>query len=114
MSKTKWTPGPWKFGWETNDKRWGIITNSKGDIIANVNTQTGPDLSPLCPIVMPCVANANLMIASPGMYKALEDLLNDTESRFDFMGDNYPCDAQLVACANARAALARARGEVSE
>ena len=37
----------------------------------------------------------------------LGNLLNDTESRFNFMGDNYPCEKQLAVCAAARAFLSR-------
>ena len=65
------TPGPWRFIASELSSGWGLIVDSHENIIANVNTETGPDIPPLVSTKMPCKANGMLMAAAPGMLAAL-------------------------------------------
>lgn len=58
------TPGPWRFDWEPN-REWGIILDKSGNIVANVNTETGPDIPPLVSQKMPCGENGKLIALTP-------------------------------------------------
>ena len=68
----KHTPGPWTHGWENDSREWAIVTNAAGQIIANVNTESGPDMAPLVSDKMPTDANARLIAAAPELLEALE------------------------------------------
>ena len=65
------TPGPWRFIASKLSSGWGLIVDSHENIIANVNTETGPDIPPLVSTKMPCAANGMLMAAVPDMLAAL-------------------------------------------
>lgn len=70
------TPAPWGWKWETEKRKWAIVTDSTGGIIANVNTETGPDaLSAPATRKMPAEANVRLIAAAPEMLNALVNLL---------------------------------------
>ena len=64
------TAGPWRFS-KSESSEWGLIVDSHENIIANVNTETGPDIPPLVSTKMPCAANGMLMAAAPDMLAAL-------------------------------------------
>ena len=64
------TPGPWRFS-KSESFGWGLIVDSHENIIANVNTETGPDFPPLVSTKMPCAGNGELMAAAPDMLAAL-------------------------------------------
>ena len=66
-----YTPGPWRFIASELSSGWGLIVDSHENIIANVNTETGPDTPPLVSTKMPCAANGMLMAAVPDMLAAL-------------------------------------------
>ena len=66
-----YTPGPWRFIASELSSGWGLIVDSHENIIANVNTETGPDTPPLVSTKMPCAANGMLMAATPDMLAAL-------------------------------------------
>jgi hypothetical protein len=58
------TPGPWKHGSECDG--WEIVTNNRGNIIANVNAESGPDAASVPAMrVMPATGNAALIAAAP-------------------------------------------------
>lgn len=65
------TPGPWRFIASELSSGWGLIVDSHENIIANVNTETGPDTPPLVSTKVPCAANGMLMAAAPDMLAAL-------------------------------------------
>ena len=71
---SKHTPGPWEVRHESIDPRWAIVTTSMGDIVANVNAETGPDIPPLVTTKMPRAANAALIAAAPDLLAALEQI----------------------------------------
>ena len=50
------------------------MTNAAGNIIANVNSESGPDIPPLVSTKMPRDANARLIAASPLLLAALDRL----------------------------------------
>ena len=115
---SKHTPGPWKFGWETNKKDWGIVTDGGGNIIANVNTKTGPDLPPLVPRKMPADANAKLIAAAPDLLavcRQLADLLEDPSTELENKCKDTSGMIQVWVSVSdvrqARAAIAKAEGE---
>ena len=65
------TPGPWKFSESKLASGWGLVIDSHENIIANVNTETGPDIPPLVSTKMPCKANGMVIAAAPDMLAAL-------------------------------------------
>ena len=65
------TPGPWRFIASELSSGWGLIVDSHENIIANVNTETGPDIPPLVSTKMPCTGNGEMMAAAPDMLAAL-------------------------------------------
>lgn len=75
MTEVKHTPGPWSFSFESSSCEWAIVTDSNGNIVANVNSETGPDLPPLVSIKMPQTANARIIAAAPEMLEALGGLI---------------------------------------
>jgi hypothetical protein len=84
-NETKWTHGPWTAVPFTSDPQHSSVMTSSGEGVAEVFD------SP---------ANARLIAAAPELYEAL-----DTFMRLGTMDDQSAIDA-------ARAALAKARGEV--
>lgn len=65
------TPGPWKFSESKLASGWGLVVDSHENIIANVNSETGPDIPPLVSTKVPCTGNGELMAAAPDMLAAL-------------------------------------------
>ena len=66
------TAGPWKFSESKLASGWGLVIDSHKNIIANVNTETGPDIPPLVSTKMPCKANGMVIAAAPDMLAALK------------------------------------------
>ena len=100
-----YTRGPWGYGWETSAREWAIITNSAGNIIANVNTETGPDAQSVpATRKMPAEANARLIAAAPELLEALKATLEEIERVEADVEYKLPCGDK------ARAAIARAEG----
>jgi hypothetical protein len=105
------TRGPWKYGWETSAREWALVTNSAGSVVANVNSESGPDAQSVpATRKMPAEANARLIAASP-------DLLAFAKAYDDYMAAHYSgpdSDALHPDAANnwrmCRAAIARAEG----
>ena len=68
------TAGPWKFSESKLASGWGLVIDSHENIIANVNTETGPDIPPLVSTKMPCKANGMVIAAAPDMLAALKSI----------------------------------------
>ena len=100
---SKHTPGPWKVTVENDDSDWAIVTGKGGNIVANVNSESGPDLPPLVSTKMPQRANTNLIDAAPDLLEALE-MVRDADND---NGRKIPS----LARAKIDAAIAKARGE---
>lgn len=73
MQNAQHTPGPWRYLVEAFDDSWAIIVDKAGGIVANVNSETGPDANS-APAMrqMPMRANGHLIVAAPDMLAALE------------------------------------------
>jgi len=93
----KFTPGPIQKEFN-NDARW-LLTDEEGYPIADVY---GGDM-------ITDEANANLFAAAPELYEALDNIVKELNFGFDFGLFNE--DGGYVG--QARAALAKARGEES-
>lgn len=89
---TKFTPGPWTLGLETDNERAQVISQD-GQHIAYVECDPVP-------------ANARLISAAPELLGALEDCLVCLNADSDMQED---CATEI---AMARAAIAKAKGEV--
>jgi hypothetical protein len=99
----KHTQGPWSFHWEGESKDWAIVVDAHGRVVANVNTQTGPDaISAPATGSMPAGDNARLIVASP-------DLLTALRAFVDACGGNPP-DWLRAEYAAAETAIAKAEG----
>lgn len=109
MPNTTHTPGPWDVRHESIDPEWAIVCASGGRIVANVNAETGPDIPPLVSIKMPRDANARLIAAAP-------DLLALAERVANLNPDVAEIGAGMLASLvdDARAAIAKARGEATQ
>lgn len=68
------TPGPWKVSTESADPDWAVVTTTHGNVVANVNSETGPDLTPLVSVKMPQNANARLIAAAPDLLASFREL----------------------------------------
>ena len=93
---SKHTPGPWRVVDSWNDH---MVESQNGEEII---WQDGPHDTPTIN-----EANARLIVAAPDLLEALESMLQSfliTQSL-----DDYPIDAP---CNKARAAIAKAKGEV--
>ena len=108
------TAGPWGYGWETSAREWAIITNSAGNIIANVNTESGPDAQSVpATRKMPAEANARLIAASPDLLEALRQcqrVLHDLTRGDKSLSTLHIYTHAVEAEARARAAIAKAEG----
>lgn len=116
---TQHTPGPWIYSWETEARDWAVVTDTSGGIVANVNTETGPDAhSAPATRQMPAEANVRLIASAPALLEALEDYLAAVEEERDRRRKHH---AQMHAAFDkmrqceeaARAAIASARGTAS-
>jgi len=116
------TPGPWSYSWESDTRDWAIVTADGGQIVANVNTESGPDTHSVPAMrQMPAEANARLITAGPDMAEALrlgaayDDLLKSYAGPLPVLcdGDNAAIDAAYDAWISAtRSALAKIGGGV--
>ena len=68
------TPGPWEISLREMLDGWVIVVDRDGGIVANVNTETGPNIPPLVSRKMPAGANAALIAAAPEMLSMLLEL----------------------------------------
>ena len=68
------TPGPWEISLREMLDGWVIVVDRDGGIVANVNTETGPNIPPLVSRKMPAGANAALIAAAPAMLAMLLEL----------------------------------------
>ena len=101
MSEPKWTPGPWKFQVRFADQ-FGCqidIRRSKGKIVFTFVSHLQPSSAR---------STAHLIAAAPDLYEALQRIVK----WMDAQGYNalYQDDTALK---DARAALAKARGETA-
>ncbi len=104
-TKTAHTPGPWKWSQESVDPEWAVVTSEGGNVVANVNSETGPDIPPLVSTKMPQHANARLIAAAPAMYEALSRLFDGNVD----CGTYWKIDASDIQAA--KQALAQAEGQ---
>ena len=80
------TPGPWRVDSSMVHTGWVLVTTSDGNIIANVNTETGPDIPPAVSTKMPAMNNATLIASAPRMLEVLEWLSDEYCCRDDSCG----------------------------
>lgn len=83
------TPGPWRYKWEDEEKKWAIVIDEHGNIVANVNTGTGPDLPPLVARKMPAEANARLIVASPKLLDIVQQFTADSAGNYASDFDHF-------------------------
>ena len=102
MNGAKFTPGPWTFDWEDDNRTWAIVKSPTGKIVANVNTESGPDIAPLVSDKMPAQANAQLIASAPDLLDAAQTALECLEG--GGFGKAYAEDVL-------RAAIRKAEGE---
>ncbi len=102
MNGAKFTPGQWTFDWEDDNRTWAIVKSPTGKIIANVNTESGPDIAPLVSEKMPAQSNAQLIAAAPDLLDAAQTALECLEE--GGFGKAYAEDVL-------RAAIRKAEGE---
>lgn len=110
MSAPKHTPGPWSAYREGN---WHIVMagGKAGRIVANVNGESCSDASSAPPsVIMPGQENAHLIAAAPELLECLEEMF-EAMTRCEVMqdGDIPPSHGRMMR--NARAAIAKAKGE---
>lgn len=79
------TPGPWTVSFEVAISDWALVIARDGKIVANVNSETGPDLPPLVSTKMPQAANARLIAAAPELLVAPKGML-DIYDRYTGVG----------------------------
>lgn len=97
--KQKHTPGPWKISYESIDPEWAVVTGANGHIVANVNSESGPDIYPMVSTKMPRDANALLIAAAPDMLAALKAIL----PLFQYLPSNESPEEEMVLNAIAKA-----------
>jgi hypothetical protein len=96
------TPTDWKISKEDSDDNWAIITDSHGNIIANVNTETGPTSNSFpTRVKMPAKENAALISAAPEMLAVIERALREDDEL------KYPALVREM-----ERVIAKAKGEV--
>jgi ribosomal protein S7 len=105
---SKHTSGPWNWSVESVDPEWAVVTDKSGGIVANVNSETGPDASS-APAMrqMPRDANARLIAAAPDMLEALREAEHASQELCNGQDPANECWAVL---ARIRAAIAKAEG----
>ncbi|NCC57559.1 MAG: hypothetical protein EOM17_08020 [Synergistales bacterium] len=96
------SPGPWRICTEESRADWEIVVDARGHIVANVNTESGPDIPPAVSTKMPAKANAHLIAAAPDLLRELERLENQS---------GLPLERDDPARVAARTAIRKARGE---
>jgi len=113
MNETKHTPKPWKYSFESVDPDWAVVTDASGHIVANVNSESGPDIPPLVSTTMPKEANAALISAAPDMLEALdvaEKIIRTARRYFPKSIKNGNKFDLENACATVGKAIAKAKG----
>lgn len=105
MSETRWTPGPWDIHEDDGQPIAGIREREGGRFVAltQFDAEDCRTVEAANARRAECAANARLISAAPDLYAVLADLVDALE-RFGRLGS-----PRVVA---ARAALAKARGEV--
>lgn len=100
--EAKHTHGSWHFdGWDSESLAWALVVDSRGNIIANVNTESGPDIPPLVSTKMPGEANARLIAAAPDLLDCLEEIANYRGGADGALNDEYVMDRVYAAIAKA-------------
>ena len=102
------TPGPWEISLREMLDGWVIVADRDGGIVANVNTETGPNIPPLVSRKMPAGANAALIAAAPELLAALKRMW----LYFGVRCDGTPRD--WTEWREARDAIAKAEGSAVE
>lgn len=94
------TPGPWKFGFESVDPEWAIVTHGQGLVVANVNSDMRQE------------ANARLISAAPELLEALVTLVQEVTvlEMFGETGSTASKTNVDDAVRKARFAIAKAKG----
>jgi len=105
MSKTKFTPGPWKairdpLHYGSLSTVYAGSTEEKAGIGAQMLVQVGGWSNPT-----EQEANAHLIAAAPDMYMVLEEVFDEVENYMERTGRSVTWGEK------AKAALAKARGE---
>ena len=116
---TKHTPGPWVYELESVDPSWAIVATASGAIVANVNSETGPDATSAPAMrVIPDAANARLIASAPELLSALQGIIDYAETEAYALEELADCDEAKEQAASAyaavevaRAAIAKATGE---
>ena len=98
------TPGPWEISLREMLDGWVIVVDRDGGIVANVNTETGPNIPPLVSRKMPAGANAALIAAAPDMLAVLEELRESASYWSEY-------DVPLGIVERIKSAIRKARGE---
>ena len=108
--KAKHTPGPWILGDENNQHAEILI----GDLVANIDRQDRYGLHMACSREE-MLANARLIIAAPDLLEALESIINaDDEAEAMMRKMGIPAEEPMEIFVAARAAIAKAKGEIHE
>ena len=117
MSENKHTPEPWHISQESIDPNWSVVVDKSGNIVANVNAKSGPDVPPLVSTKMPVSENARLIASAPELLAALESceaaLATLRENnRWDAHPEDFndDVDEAIDAHDKATAAIAKATG----
>ncbi len=76
-TEPKHTPTPWNIHYEQDGQEWAVITDSNGNIIANVNSETGPDIPPLVSVKMPHKSNAAHIVHCVNSHESLTGLVGE-------------------------------------
>lgn len=114
MSEPRFTPGPWQYRFKTIADDWGEVRRHDGRLVAkcvfgwwteeelNEHRKNKTD---------PAASNAALIAAAPCLYAALESLLRTVIDDLGECGYDDDDIADHEGVKNAKAALAKARGE---
>ncbi len=105
MSEPKWTPGPWEFyemrPLSDGHYKWAEIGPHPNDPVAEIDADNGPNWK----------ADGALMAAAPELYRALERLAERCDELLLVAVDQTNHVLISPELIDARAALAKARGE---
>jgi hypothetical protein len=113
-TQNQYTPGPWilsQFKASEDTHRWSVIARASDDNRL-VDVCTCYPISDDGQEGAECHANAQLIAAAPLLVEALENLLSEFESRTALIETCDMDDDELASMDAARAALAKAKGEL--